>query len=175
MGRHDRKVHTLRTRFRSPRSTALLVRRPGRSSSGALHLDPLLRARCVIAVETNGCRERGRSDREQSSRFVLRRQIRVYKQRQVPAKTFNAVPIRGYQSGQPPCPLARAPRPPSFVRGPPLERGVDWPFHINDPGGEPPRSAAMNAHRRAERSGANRSAPPAELARANKLRPPRSQ
>lgn len=68
---------------------------------------------------------------EQSSRSVMRRKIRDAKQRQVPAKTFNAVPIRGYQSGQPPCPLARTPQHSHFLRGPPWARGFDRTFHIN--------------------------------------------
>jgi hypothetical protein len=64
----------------------------------------------------------------------MRLQIRVPKQRQVPAKTLNAVPIRGYQSGQPPCPLARSSR--RFrLREPPA---IDGPFHINDLAAEPP-------------------------------------
>ena len=69
---------------------------------------------------------------EQSSRVVMRLRIRVPKQRQVPAKTFSAVPIRGYQSGQPPCPLARPPRTSPFLRGPPSQRGVARPFHLVD-------------------------------------------
>lgn len=80
---------------------------------------------------------------EQSSRSVMRPTIRDYKQRQVPAKTFNAVPIRGYQSGQPPCPLARTPQHFHLLRGPPWTRALDRTFHIKGSGAQP-RAAQRN-------------------------------